>query len=281
MNVDRTKQKAGPLSGIRVLDLSRLVAGNMLTLQLADFGAEVIKIEEPRRGDTLRPLARTTVCRFIGRSIHGNKRAWRSTIRTPDGGTAFLRWQRVRRISFESNRPGVLERLGIGPDSFVVQESRPDRGALVRVGTDGTIQWPAGFGSLVEALSGFAAKNGFADKPHALPNLALARMVAGLYGAYASMVALREVESKGGQGQIISTVAVWSLCSPFLLRMWRCSRRPENTAEVRQSRVDHGARNVYLTSDGQWFALSASTKTWPSGFSKAMGHAELISDPTF
>jgi len=106
-------------------------------------------------------------------------------------------------------------------------ESRPDRGALVRVGTDGTLQWTDGFGSLVEALSGFAAKNGFADKtlraayPGARP-----KWWPACTALTPRLVALREVESKGGQGQIISTVAVWSLCSPFLLRMWRCSRRP-------------------------------------------------------
>lgn len=276
---ERSK-KSGPLSGIRVLDLSRLVAGNMLTLQLADFGAEVIKIEEPRRGDTLRHWLDDGVP-LHWKVYSRNKKSVALDIRTPDGRDCLLRLAEGAQVFVESNRPGVLERLGIGPDLLW---SRNPGLIVVRLsgwGQTGPYSGRPGFGSLVEAMSGFAAKNGFADKPPALPNLALADMVAGLYGAYATMVALREVESKGGQGQIIDLSLLEPLFS-FLaadVAVFQATGRIPPRSGNRASIT--APRNVYLTSDGQWFALSASTQDMAERLFKAMGHAELISDPRF
>src|SRR5882757_6387708 len=146
----------GPLDGIRVLDLSRLVAGNMLSLQLADFGAEVIKIEDPRKGDPLRD--------------------WRT-----DKGMDLLRkLVATAHVFIENYRPGTLEEMGIGPD--VLHALNPKL-IIVRVsgwGQDGPYRDKPGFGSLVEGMSGFASRNGFADRPPVLPPLALADMIAGL-----------------------------------------------------------------------------------------------------
>jgi len=190
-----------PLDGIKVVDLSRLVAGNMVSLQLADQGAEVIKIEDPEKGDPLRAW------RVKGLSLHWkvyarNKKSLAMNLRGSGCLDILKDLLAQTDVLIENFRPGTLESMGIGPD---VLQARNPKLIIVRVsgfGQDGPYKDRPGFGTLVEAMSGFAAKNGFGDRPPVLPPLALADMVAGLYGAYAVMIALREVE-RGGRGQVI------------------------------------------------------------------------------
>ena len=186
-----------------MLDLSRLVAGNMLSLQLADFGAEVIKIEDPRKGDPLRDW------RINNISVHWkvyarNKKSVTLNLRARGGpGRCCASSPSTAHVLIENYRPGTLEEMGLGPD--VLHAINPKL-IIVRVsgwGQDGPYRDKPGFGTLVEGMSGFAAKNGFADRPPVLPPLALADMIAGLYGATPVMIALREVEQKGGKGQVI------------------------------------------------------------------------------
>src|ERR1700756_1497919 len=192
---------SGPLDAIRVVDLSRLVAGNMLSLQLADQGAEVIKIEDPRVGDPLRAW------RVKGLSLHWkvyarNKKSLALNLRDPAGMQALKDLLATAHVLIENYRPGTLEAMGIGPE--VLHATNPGL-IIVRItgfGQDGPYRDRPGFGSLVEAMSGFASKNGYDDRPPVLPPLALADMIAGLYGAYAVMVARRVVEH-GGRGQVI------------------------------------------------------------------------------
>jgi crotonobetainyl-CoA:carnitine CoA-transferase CaiB-like acyl-CoA transferase len=188
-----------PLSGIRVVDLSRLVAGNMVSLQLADQGAEVIKIEDPKVGDPLRAW------RWKGQSLYWkvyarNKKSLALNLRPQAGRDVLLDLLATAQVLIENYRPGTLEQMGLGPG---VLWARNPKLIVVRItgfGQDGPYRDRPGFGTLVEAMSGFAAKNGFADRPPVLPPLAMADMVSGLYGAYAVMVALRVVEHGGGIG---------------------------------------------------------------------------------
>jgi crotonobetainyl-CoA:carnitine CoA-transferase CaiB-like acyl-CoA transferase len=190
-----------PLDGIRVVDLSRLVAGNMVSLQLADQGAEVIKIEDPKVGDPLRAW------RVKGLSLHWkvyarNKKSLAINLRPQAGRDALLDLLATSQVLIENYRPGTLETMGLGPD---VLHARNPNLIIVRItgfGQDGPYRDRPGFGTLVEAMSGFAAKNGYGDRPPVLPPLALADMVSGLYGAYAVMVALHVI-ARGGRGQII------------------------------------------------------------------------------
>ena len=187
-----------PLSGIRVVDLSRLVAGNMVSLQLADQGAEVIKIEDPKVGDPLRAW------RWKGQSLYWkvyarNKKSLAMNLRPQAGRDVLLDLLATSQVLIENYRPGTLEQMGLGPD---VLWARNPKLVIVRItgfGQDGPYRDRPGFGTLVEAMSGFASKNGFDDRPPVLPPLAMADMVSGLYGAYAVMVALRVVEH-GGRG---------------------------------------------------------------------------------
>src|SRR3954463_4401167 len=200
-------EAACPLDGIRVLDLSRLVAGNMLSLQLADFGAEVIKIEDPRKGDPLRDW-RTNNISVHWKVYARNKKSVTLNLRAPEGLNVLRKLVATAQVFIENFRPGTLEEMGIGPDALLA--INPEL-IIVRVsgwGQDGPYRDKPGFGSLVEGMSGFAAKNGYADRPPVLPPLALADMIAGLYGAFAVMVALRSRDANGdggktGRGQVI------------------------------------------------------------------------------
>ena len=176
-----------PLDGVRVLDLSRLVAGNALTHVLADFGADVIKVERPGRGDDLRHWL------VDGISIHWkvyarNKKSITLNPRSAEGREILLRLVEGAQVLVENFLPGTLEKWQLGPDELL---ARNPALVMVRVsgwGQTGPDRDQPGFGSLVEARSGFAAMNGFADRPPVLPPLALADMVAGMYGGMATLV---------------------------------------------------------------------------------------------
>ena len=187
---------ACPLDGIVVLDLSRLVAGNMLSLQLADFGAEVIKVEDPAKGDPLRDW-RVAGHSLFWKAYARNKKSLTLDLRKPRGKELLLRLVERAHVLIENYRPGTLERMQLGPDTL---HARNAKLVIVRVsgwGQTGPYAQKPGFGTLVEGMSGYAAKTGFPDREPVLPPTALADMVAGLYGAYATMIALREIEVKG------------------------------------------------------------------------------------
>ena len=268
-----------PLDGIRVLDFSRLVAGNMLTLQLADFGAEVIKLE-PEKGDPLRHWRENGVSAYW--KVYGrNKKSLRLDLRDDAGKALLARLVPTAQIFVESFRPGSLEAAGFGPERLAELNPRLVTVRISGFGQTGPYARRPGFGSLVEAMSGFAAKNGFADKPPALPNLALADMVAGIQGAFAVMVALREAERPGGRGQVIDL----SLLEPLHATLgpeaaaWRITGQIPPRSGNRASITS--PRNVYATANGGWVALSASTQAMTERLFRAIGRPELIDDPRF
>src|SRR3954463_9862759 len=249
----------GPLEGIRVLDLSRLVAGNMLSLQLADFGADVIKIEDPRKGDPLRDW------RTNGMSVHWkvyarNKKSVTLNLRAPEGLDLLRKLVGTAQVLIENFRPGTLEEMGIGPK--VLLSLNPHL-IIVRVsgwGQDGPYRDKPGFGSLVEGMSTFAAKNGFADRPPVLPPLALADMIAGLYGANAVLVALREIE-RGGRGQVIDLPLldpIFSILGPEAA-LYKLTQKIEK--RVGSLSNNTAPRNVYETKDGRFVSISASIQS--------------------
>src|SRR5712675_1559311 len=248
---------ACPLDGVRVIDMSRLVSGNMVSLQLADFGAEVIKIEDPKRGDPLRAW------QTDGVSVHWkvysrNKKSLAMSLREGRGHELFLELLATTEILIENFRPGTLEAMGFGPD--VLHRQNP-RLIILRVsgwGQDGPYRDRPGFGTLVESMSGYASRTGFPDREPALPPTALADMVAGLYGAYATMVALREIESKGGTGQVIDL----SLLEPIhsVIGADAAMFKAAGIIPKRQGSRSNitSPRNVYQTRDGRWISISAS-----------------------
>jgi len=273
-------EREGPLRGIRVLDFSRLVAGNMLSLQLADFGAEVVKVESPGRGDTLRDW------REAGVSVHWkvyarNKKSITLDLKAPDAPGIILDLVPHFEVMIESFRYRYLERLGVGPDALL---ERNPKLVLVRVsgfGQTGPYAKRPGFGTHVEAMSGFASRNGFEDREPVLPPLAMADMIAGLSGAMAAVIAVRNVEVNGGHGQVIDLSlleSIFSILGPeaAIHKLSRKIRRRVGSASEGTS-----PRNVYATSDGGWVAISASTQAMTERLFRAIGRDDLNHDPAF
>ena len=271
--------RPGPLDGVRVLDFSRLVAGNMLTLQLADFGAEVVKVETRGRGDTLRDW------REAGVSVHWkvyarNKKSVTLNLKAPEAPGIILDLVPRFDVLVESFRFGYLERLGVGPHAL--SEKNP-RLVIVRVsgfGQTGPYRRRPGFGTLVEAMSGFASRNGFEDREPVLPPLAMADMIAGLSGAMATIVAVRHVE-RGGRGQVIDVSlldSIFSILGPeaAIHRLTGRVRKRVGSASESTS-----PRNVYATQDGGWVAISASTQAMTERLFRAIGRDDLNDDPNF
>ena len=277
---DFARDAAAPLDGVRILDLSRLVAGNALTHVLADFGAEVVKVERPGQGDDLRNW------RVEGVSIHWkvyarNKKSITVNMRSERGRAILLDLVKTSQMLVENFLPGTLEQWELGPE--VLHAANPKL-VVVRIsgwGQSGPDRSVPGFGSLVEARSGFAAMNGFADRPPVLPPLALADMVAGLYGAVAALVALRHCEVDQGKGQVVDL----PLFDPLLSILGPQAALYELTGELPErlgSRSNLTApRNSYRCRDGQFVALSASMQSMYERLMRTIGRPELIEDNRF
>jgi crotonobetainyl-CoA:carnitine CoA-transferase CaiB-like acyl-CoA transferase len=269
-----------PLNGVRVIDLSRLVAGNIVTHVLADFGADVIKIEDPVRGDDLRHWRVEDISTFW-KVYARNKRSLSLDYRNEEGLALLRRLIATANVLVENFIPGKLERLGLAPD--MLWEVNPKL-VIARVsgwGQSGPFAGKPGFGSLVEAMSGFAAMNGFPDRPPVLPPLALADMITGLYGASAIMIALRHVEVGGGRGQIVDLSLFESMLSvlgPQAANFALTGATPERTGS-RSSMT--APRNVYPCSDGRYVALSGSMQAMAERLFRVIGRPELIDDPRF
>jgi formyl-CoA transferase len=274
-----TPDAKGTLAGIRVLDLSRLFAGNLLTQILGDFGAEVIKVEPPA-GDTLRAW------KTGGLSLHWkvyarNKKSLCLELRHAEARRLLLGLLPSARLFVESFRPGTLEKMGLAPATLL--EVNPGL-VIVRIsgwGQTGPYSRRPGFGTLVESLSGFAALNGFPDREPVLPPMYLADAVAGLYGASAAMIALREVEVNGGRGQVIDL----PLLDPLFAVLGTHAANYRLTGEVPRrigSRTHNTApRNAYRCKDGSYVGLSASTEGMARRLFEAIGRPDLSNDPRF
>jgi len=269
----------GPLQGVRVLDLSRLFAGNLLTQVLGDYGAEVIKVEPPA-GDTLRAW------KTKGISTHWklyarNKKSLCMELRKPEARDIVFRLVASSAIFVESFRPGTLEAMGMGPEKLL--ETNPKL-VVVRIsgwGQDGPYRRRPGFGSLIEGMSGFAAINGFADREPVLPPMYLADGFAGLFGVSAALIALREAQKDGGRGQVIDL----PLLDPLFTMLGPQAAAYRLTGKLKPrtgSRSTNSApRNVYRCKDGLYVALSASTQKMAERTLRAVGRPELIDDPRY
>jgi len=184
-------------------------------------------------------------------------------------------------VFIENFRPGSLEAMDLAPARLHACNPRL---VIVRVsgwGQDGPYRHRPGFGSLVEGMSGFAARTGFPDRPPVLPPLALADMVAGLYGAAAVLVALREIEVNGGRGQVIDLPLLDPIFSILGPEAAIFSLTGTVTPRLGSRSATSSPRNVFETSDRRWIAISASTQTMAERVFRSIGRADMIDDPRF
>ena len=267
------------LAGVRVLDLSRLVCGNTITQVLADFGAEVIKVE-PAAGDTLRAWQTNGIAtnwKFYAR----NKKSLGLELRKAEARELLLRLVPSAAVFVESFRPGTLEEMGLAPKALF---ARNPKLIIVRIsgwGQQGPYRRRPGFGTLVEGMSGFASMNGFPDREPVLPPMYLADSIAGLYGSTAVMIALREIEHNGGRGQVIDL----PLLDPLFAVLGPHAANYRLTGKVKErtgSRsTNSGPRNAYRCKDGKYVGLSASIQKMAERLFCAIGRPEFIADPRY
>jgi crotonobetainyl-CoA:carnitine CoA-transferase CaiB-like acyl-CoA transferase len=272
--------RAAPLAGVRVLDLSRMVAGGLAAMLLADFGADVVKVEQPRVGDPLRQWT-TEGVPFWWRVYQRNKRFITLDLKSDEGRRLLSRMVPRFDVLIESFVPGGLEELGLGWDTL---RGWNDKLILVRIsgwGQTGPGRERPGFGTLVEAASGFAAMNGEAGGAPLVPAFPLADMSAALYAANAITMALYDRDLHEGRGQVIDVSlfeALFSLLGPL----------PAEYVTLGQVRTRQGSRSknagprgCFRTRDGAWIAVSGSTPKMAERFLTAYGLEALLSDPRF
>ena len=236
--------------------------------------------EGPGKGDPLRAWKEDGIDAHW-KVYARNKKSLTLNLREADGIGILLDLAADADVMIENFRPGRIEEMGLAPETL---HRRNPKLVLLRIsgfGQTGPYRDRPGFGSLVEAMSGFAARNGFPDRAPVLPPLALADMIAGLYGAMAAMIALREVETKGGKGQVIDL----SLLEPILSVLGPEALAFKITGRPRR-RVGSGSntaspRNVYATKDGKWIALSASIQSMAERVFRVIGRDDMIDDPRF
>ena len=269
-----------PLDGVRVLDLSRMIAGGVAGMLLADFGADVVKVEEPKSGDPLRQWTAEGQP-FWWKVYARNKRYITLNLKSEEGRELLSRLIPKFDVVLESFVPGTLEKLGLGWD--VLRAWNP-RLVLVRIsgwGQSGPASQRPGFGTLVEAASGFAAMNGEPDGAPIVPAFPLADMTSALYAVNAAMFALYHRDVHGAGGQVIDVSLFESLFSVLgpLPAEYRALGRLRERIGSRSKNA--GPRGCYATSDGRFIAVSGSTPKMAERFLQAYGLSHLLQDDKF
>jgi crotonobetainyl-CoA:carnitine CoA-transferase CaiB-like acyl-CoA transferase len=271
----------GPLTGLRVIDLATILAGPLTAQILGDYGADVIKIEHPTRGDGMRghgldKAGEPLWWKMIGR----NKRTLGLYLGDPEGAAVFRRLAKTADVIIENFRPGTLERWGLGYD--VLAADNPGL-VLLRVtgfGQAGPYAQRPAFGTLVEAMSGFAHLTGERDGPPTLPAFGLADSIAGIAGAAAVSMALYQ-RAKDGQGQEIDL----DLLSPIMTAVGPGVIYADQLGidqERNGNRSSNNApRNTYRTADGHWVAISTSANSIAERVMQLVGHSEVLEEPWF
>ena len=274
-------RSTGPLDGIKVLDVSTVYAAPITAMLLGDMGADVLKVEHPN-GDPARTHG-------WNREGHGlwwkviarNKRAVTLNLGRPEGQELLRELVADADVIVENFRPGVMEKWGLGPDTLLDINPRLVMLRVTGFGQEGPYAERRAFGTLMEAMSGFAHQTGQEDGPPTLPPFGLADGVAGIAGAYAVLTALYHRDLRGGRGQVIDL----ALLEPLLgilgpgptvydqlgIIAGRHGNRSPNNAP----------RNAYVTRDGRWVAISASATSIAERVMRLVGRADLVDEPWF
>lgn len=270
----------GPLAGCRVLELGSIVAGPFCGRLLADFGAEVIKVEPPE-GDGIRSVGK----RHLGKSLYAasilrNKLLISLDLRTRDGQAIIKKIVPKCDIVIENFRPGSLEKWGIGYDEL--SRLRPDL-IMVRIsgfGQTGPYSQRPGFGIIAEAMSGLRHITGDPDRPPARVGVQLTDYITGLYGAFGAMMALYH-RNLTGEGQYVDTAlyeCAFSFMEPFVPAYNKLNTVANRTGPAL---ADSAPNNLYPTKDGNFVHITGNHDAVFKRLVSAMGRPELVSDERF
>ncbi|MBK3577997.1 CoA transferase [Streptomyces sp. MBT65] len=276
-----TETTTTPLAGLRVLDLATLFAGPLAATMLGDFGAEVIKVEHPTKPDPSRGHGPSKDgiglwWKLLGR----NKRTITLDLSKPGGRDTLLRLAATADVIIENFRPGTLEKWDLGWAELSAANPKLVLARVTAFGQFGPYAHRPGFGTLAEAMSGFAAITGEPDAPPTLPPFGLADSIAGLATAYAVMTALA-ARDRTGEGQVVDMAIIEPILTALGPQpLWydqlghvqpRTGNRSQNNAP----------RNTYRTADGSWVAVSTSAQSIAERVMHLVGRPELIDEPWF
>lgn len=275
----------GPLSGLRVLDLSIIVAGGTASSLLADFGAEVVKIERPGTGDPLRNWGPFANGVSLWWKVHSrNKKSITLNLGVPEGQNLLKELAAKTDILIEGFRPGAMERWGLGPDDLQAVNPKLVMLRYSGFGQSGPYKDRPGFGTIAECMSGFVGMTGFQDTPPVLPPIPLADEIAGVFGAMAGMMALYHRDASinsSAKGQVVDVSLfepLFRLCIPHITMF---DMLGINRERVGNDFPDAAPRSLYKTADNQWLGLSATSQSTFEGLAKAMGMEELLERTEF
>nr|WP_245880620.1 CoA transferase [Streptomyces zhaozhouensis] len=269
------------MAGLRVLDLATLFAGPLAATLLGDFGAEVIKVEHPRRPDPSRGHGPDKDgvglwWKLLGR----NKRNVTLDLSTPEGRALLLRLAADADVVIENFRPGTLERWGLGPDELHAVNPRLVLARVTGFGQFGPYARRPGFGTLAEAMSGFAAITGEPDGPPTLPPFGLADSIAALTTAYAVMTALAG-RAATGHGQVVDMAIIEPLLTVLGPQPLWYDQLGYVQPRTGNRSTNNAPRNTYRTADGHWVAVSTSAQSIAERVMRLVGRPELIEEEWF
>jgi crotonobetainyl-CoA:carnitine CoA-transferase CaiB-like acyl-CoA transferase len=269
------------LAGLRVLDVSTILAGPLCCRILGDFGADVVKIEHPVTGDNMRGHGyQKDGVPLWWKEISRNKRLVALDLKRSAGAEVFRRLAATADVVVENFRPGTLERWGIGP--AVLHAVNPGL-VVVRLtgfGQSGPYAHRPGFGTLAEAMSGFAAMTGWPDGPPTLPSFGLADSICGIAASSAALMALRH-RDRTGQGQVVDI----NILEPMMTAVGPGPTVYQQSGIVERRHgnrsTNNAPRNTYRTKDGSWVAVSASARQIAERVMHLVGHPDVIDEPWF
>ncbi|MBQ0826497.1 CaiB/BaiF CoA transferase family protein [Streptomyces tagetis] len=273
----------GPLDGLRVIDASTILAGPLCAQLLGDFGADVVKIEHPVAGDGMRGHGESkNGVPLWWKELSRNKRTVGLSLSDPRGAALLRRMVRRADVLIENFRPGTLERWGLGPD--VLHEINPGL-VLVRItgfGQSGPYASRAGFGTLAEAMSGFAHLTGEPDGPPTLPAFGLADTICGIAASSATVMALYHRDrDPHRRGQVVDM----SLIEPIMAAVGPSPTVFDQLGTVGSRHgnrsTNNAPRNTYRTCDGHWVAVSTSAQRIAERVLRLVGHPEITEEEWF
>ena len=275
----------GPLAGLKVLDLSIIVAGGTASSLMADFGAEVVKVERPGTGDPLRNWGPFANGVSLWWKVHSrNKKSITLNLSTSEGQDLLKRLVVEADVLIEGFRPGAMEKWGLGPDELLAVNPKLVMLRYSGFGQTGPYKDRPGFGTIAECMSGYIGMTGFPDTPPNLPPIPLADEIAGVFGAMAGMMALYHRDASGNpdaKGQVVDVSLfepLFRLCIPHITMF---DMLGINRERVGNDFPDAAPRNLYKTGDDRWLGLSATSQSTFESLAKAMGMPDLIDRPEF
>lgn len=270
----------GPLSDIKVVELGQLIAGPFCTRILAEFGAEVIKIESPDGGDPLRQWRKLHQGTSLWWLVQArNKKSVTVNLKSPDGQEIVRRLAAGADVIVENFRPGAMEKWGLGFDQLARENPGLVMVRLSGYGQSGPYRDRPGFGAIGEAMGGLRYVTGYPDRPPVRVGVSLGDAVAALYGVIGALMALRNREVNGGRGQVVDVAlyeAVFSLMESLLPEYDMTGFVRERSGASLPGIVPS---NTYTTRDNKYLVIGANGDSIFKRLMAAIGRNDLANDP--